>query len=178
MATPTLPVSKLDFQQIIQNVHNEVDQCLRVDAKVSIGETEVIISHENDSIRLGDGTDLVTTTTIGSDVGLDVNVINPITATVDLNQPSAPTIVNTNAPVSGTEYSFVLPVDTGQFQMRSRSRGQIQFAYTAAASGTNYITLRPGSIYTSDNLDLTGALTVYFQSTKNNDVLEIEYWID
>jgi hypothetical protein len=34
------------------------------------------LTHVSDSIRLGDGTDLFTSTTIGSDIGLDVNVIN------------------------------------------------------------------------------------------------------
>lgn len=34
------------------------------------------ISHVSDSIRLGDGTNLYTSTTIGADIGLDVNVIN------------------------------------------------------------------------------------------------------
>lgn len=37
---------------------------------------EVDLSHVDDSVRLGDGTDLTTTTTVGADVGLDVNIIN------------------------------------------------------------------------------------------------------
>lgn len=36
---------------------------------------QVVVSHQDDSIRLGDGTSLVTATTVGSDVGIDVNVI-------------------------------------------------------------------------------------------------------
>lgn len=39
------------------------------------GPQEVIISHTDDSIRLGDGTNFLTSTTVGSDVGLDVNII-------------------------------------------------------------------------------------------------------
>jgi len=38
---------------------------------------EIVISHSDDSVRIGDGTDLVTTTTEGSKIGLDVNLINP-----------------------------------------------------------------------------------------------------
>lgn len=37
---------------------------------------EVDLSHLDDSVRLGDGTNFLTSTTIGSDIGLDVNVIN------------------------------------------------------------------------------------------------------
>lgn len=38
----------------------------------------MVISHTDDSIRLGDGTSLITATTIGPKVGLDVNVINEV----------------------------------------------------------------------------------------------------
>ena len=37
---------------------------------------EVIISQTNDSIRIGDGTNLVTATQVGGKTGLDVNLIN------------------------------------------------------------------------------------------------------
>lgn len=42
------------------------------------GGTEVVISHLDDSIRLGDGSNLVTATPVGSDIGLDVNVIGGV----------------------------------------------------------------------------------------------------
>src|SRR5690348_12079499 len=77
--------SKLDPGQIIKRVYNEADDRIRVDAEVTatLGEAEVIISQTDDSIRIGDGTDLVTTTTVGSDVGLDVNIVGgSINATI------------------------------------------------------------------------------------------------
>ncbi len=37
---------------------------------------DVILSHVNDSVRLGDGTNLFTSTTVGPKTALDVNVIN------------------------------------------------------------------------------------------------------
>lgn len=37
---------------------------------------EVDLSHLDDSVRLGDGTDFFTSTTVGADIGLDVNLIN------------------------------------------------------------------------------------------------------
>lgn len=45
---------------------------------------DVSTSHLNDSMRLGDGTNFLTSTTVGGDIGLDVNIINPslvVTAT-------------------------------------------------------------------------------------------------
>lgn len=37
---------------------------------------EVDLSHVDDSVALGDGTNLLTSTTVGADIGLDVNLIN------------------------------------------------------------------------------------------------------
>ena len=70
-----------DGFQVLRSVFDVDTNCLRVclvDGGAGEGSNvEVIIDHETDSIRLGDGTDLVTTTTLDGDVGLDVNVINP-----------------------------------------------------------------------------------------------------
>jgi len=69
--------SKLDFQQIIKAVFDSDKHRLRTDGIVSFegGEQEIIISHLDDSIRLGDGTNFLTSTNIGADYGLDVNII-------------------------------------------------------------------------------------------------------
>lgn len=74
-------ISHLDPGQIIKRVYEEADDRLRVDAEITAnisGAQEVVISHIDDSIRLGDGVDLVTTTTVGPDVGLDVNLIGGV----------------------------------------------------------------------------------------------------
>jgi hypothetical protein len=72
----------LDANQVLRSVYDETENCLRV--CVVEGTTgggagfEVIISHTDDSIRLGDGTQLVTATLVSGKVGLDVNVINEV----------------------------------------------------------------------------------------------------
>ena len=77
--------SPLDANQVLQHAFIDATGELRVSATLNPGgSSEVIISHTDDSIKLGDGTNLVTTTTVASDVGLDVNIINsplPITGT-------------------------------------------------------------------------------------------------
>lgn len=72
--------SQLDAGQIIKRVFDDDNDSFRVDANVTFeGSTqEVIISHADDSIRLGDGTKIVTATTVDSDVGLDVNIIGGV----------------------------------------------------------------------------------------------------
>jgi hypothetical protein len=59
-----------------------VDDKQALDVNIVEGvNVEVDLSHEDDSVALGDGTNLLTSTTIGDDIGLDVNVINnPATA--------------------------------------------------------------------------------------------------
>jgi hypothetical protein len=70
-------ITQLDPMQALRRTFDEENDRLRVDSSVTVtlGNAEVVIDHVDDSIRLGNGTDLVTTTTSGSDVGLDVNVI-------------------------------------------------------------------------------------------------------
>lgn len=70
-------ISQLDAHQIAKRVYDPIEDRIRVDAQVtaSISNAEVVISQVDDSIRIGDGTNLVTSTTVAGDVGLDVNVI-------------------------------------------------------------------------------------------------------
>lgn len=73
------PTSNLSSENILRDVHDGVTQSLRTTAHATIvvpGGLEVIIDHSSDSIRLGDGTNLVTTTSVSGKVGLDVNILN------------------------------------------------------------------------------------------------------
>lgn len=94
--------SQLDQNQILQRAFDESKDRLRVDleATVTMGQLEVAISHVDDSIRLGDGTNLVTATVVGPDVGLDVNVIG---GSITVGGASTPTIANISATTSGTQ---------------------------------------------------------------------------
>lgn len=56
------------------------------------------LTHASDSIRLGDGTSLITSTLVGSDQGLDVNIINDLTVS-DLADTA---ILNTQKNVTTT----------------------------------------------------------------------------
>lgn len=75
---PIFPASDLSQENILRDVHDSSNQSLRVSA-FSVpppGGVEVIISHTDDSIRLGDGTSLITSTLNDGKQGLDVNLIN------------------------------------------------------------------------------------------------------
>jgi len=69
-----------DAFQVLRSVFDVDKNCLRVcvvDGTTGGGPGfEVIIDHTNDSIRLGNGSSFLTSTTVGPDIGLDVNLIN------------------------------------------------------------------------------------------------------
>lgn len=71
--------SLLDSGQIIKAVYDESSNKIRVDAEVTLPDNqEIVISHVDDSIRIGDGTKFATATQVSSKVGLDVNLIGGI----------------------------------------------------------------------------------------------------
>jgi hypothetical protein len=70
------------------------------------------LTHAADSVRLGDGTSLVTTTTVGGDVGLDVNVLSDPSLASTAIAAAAVTATTTAAdvvasPLSARKYLFV-----------------------------------------------------------------------
>lgn len=70
----------LDADQVIRSVYDVDKNCLRVCITDPIdgggSGIEVAISHTEDSIRLGDGTSFITSTTVGPKLGYDVYIIN------------------------------------------------------------------------------------------------------
>lgn len=83
---PGPPPSQLDANQVLQHAFIDATGELRVNASVSVGT--IVIDQSTSSIRIGDGVNLVTTTTIGPDVGLDVNVINDLELDIDQTEDS------------------------------------------------------------------------------------------
>ena len=57
------------------NAVNVSSGALDVNVTNSLG-IDVDLDHTEDSVRLGDGTNFLTSTTVGPDIGLDVNIIN------------------------------------------------------------------------------------------------------
>lgn len=70
--------SLLDYQQVLQGSFDEANGRLRTDAVLQMdsGALEVAIDQDSDSIRLGDGVNLITATQEAGKTGLDVNILN------------------------------------------------------------------------------------------------------
>ena len=60
-------LKNLDGQQVLRSVYDETDNSLRVNAQIraQIGQLEIILDHTEDTVRLGDGTNLTSVTASG-----------------------------------------------------------------------------------------------------------------
>lgn len=171
--SPLYSVTELDANQVLKYSYDEANQRIRVDANLSVtGPTdlEVAIDHTEDSVAIGTTTNLFTSTTEGSQIALDVSLIpsqSPIAAT--------PLIINAAAATANTEYSYTFSANTKKILIRPRTDANVKFAYTSGQSATNYITIPNGSSFSLDDLNLNG-VTIYFQTDKPSNTLEILAW--
>lgn len=178
-----MATGELGGDNILRQVYDPPTESLKVTG-VSFdfpGGIEVIIDHTNDSIRLGDGTNLITATTNASKVGLDVNLIgSSSTIPVSLAENGiggVPSVDNVIAVISGTEYFYDIPIGATKLTIRSREKAKLQIAFQVGQTNTTFLTIPRGSSYTIDYIQTSVSQRLYFQSNINNDVLEILYWI-
>lgn len=76
--------------------HTDIGGKKALDVNVASGiNVEVDLSHVDDSVALGDGTNLFTSTTVGADIGLDVYLINSSIAVTQSGTWTIDSITNT-----------------------------------------------------------------------------------
>lgn len=87
------PASDLSQENILRDIHDPVSQTIRTSATAVVAPgLEIDISHVDDSIRLGDGVSLVTSTNVSGKQGLDVNVLNSSGASLPPNAATETTL--------------------------------------------------------------------------------------
>jgi hypothetical protein len=94
-----------------------------------------------------------------------------ILAALGGSSDTTPTIFNLNTINQGQEYSQALPANTKAFIIRSRKKGRLRLAYEMGGTNANYVTIPNGSSLKDTNLYTS--VTLYIQSTKPGDVIEI-----
>ena len=94
---------------------------------------------------------------------------------VTLAGSTTQTIYNLSCPLANTEYSQALSADVTQLTIRVRGSATAQYTFTSGQSGTNFITIPRGTTRTIGALRLTSS-TLYIQTDKANQVVEIEEW--
>lgn len=102
------------------------------------------LTHVSDSVALGDGTNLLTSTTVGSDIGLDVNILNA--SDIDIDDDLADTaIANTATAVSTTAVNVVASALASRKWMGVANEGNksLYFGKTGVTT-SNGFPLHPG----------------------------------
>jgi len=95
---------------------------------------------------------------------------------VPIKASTAPLIYNVTSPgTANTEFSQALSNGTKQLTIRCRGQSDIQLAWVATESSTNYITIPACSSYNVTNLELSSK-TVYLQVDQASQIIEIEEW--
>lgn len=163
----TFDPSPLSGENILRDVHDVASQSLRTTAVASIiipPNITVAVSHTEDSVRLGDGSAFITSTGAGTKNALDVF---PVTAASNLN------VSVLSMPLNTSIYTFVIPAQTKKFSFRSRLNGALKINFNTTITSSNYFSVPAGSYFYEDGLLLGLPITLYVQSTKNGDTLEI-----
>lgn len=95
---------------------------------------------------------------------------------VSTRSKTTPTIQNVTLVAAATEYSITIPTASVAFSIRTRGCSKCQFAFTSGDSGTNYITLWPGETYNEEGLTSNASITIYIQTPKAGEILEVWSW--
>ena len=85
-----------------------------------------------------------------------------------------PLVQNVVATLANTEYSFTFPNNIKRFRIKARTGSIVKISYTITESGTIFETIWPGSSLNDTNIE--GGFTIYFQTSKANEILEITTW--
>lgn len=154
---------------------------------------DVSLDHANDSVKLGDGTNLVTVTNVGADYGLDVNIINAsiaVTATdLDIRDLAFATdsvtahqggtwnigtLTSITNDVNIADGGNSITVDAVDFDIRDLSAATDSVsAWTKDGSG-NAITSTAGAL----DVNITNSLTVNDAALANSAILSTSNSLD
>jgi hypothetical protein len=153
-----MPVRLSDGSINIGTVNADVDVQL-TDKESAPGENDY------DIVRIGNGV-----------YELEILPDGSLPVTVSGGAIKTPTILNIPVVNPGTEYNVVLPAATKRFHLKNRGIGKLQISFVTGETNTNFFELAPKVAYTEEGLSLDTSLTIYFQSTKANEIVELITW--
>ena len=87
-----------------------------------------------------------------------------------------PTILNKTLTTQNTEYDQALPARTKRFTLQARTAVDVKLAFDDGTSGTVYMTIKSGSSYSEEGLDLSSK-TLRLQAGSDGVVIEIIAWV-
>lgn len=105
------------------------------------------------------------------------NVLTPIPVSVSMDPATMGQIDHVDMPLAATEYSYTFPTGTKQFEVKTRTAGKLQLCFSAGQTTTEFFTVPSGASLSESGLKTAAGLTLYFQCSTPNNVLEIKHWI-
>lgn len=88
--------------------------------------------------------------------------------------PQNPLITNFSVAAANTEEEHQLTVGTRHLTLRSRNGSQIKLAFSSGGTSTDYLTIKPGAVYSEQNIDYSGK--IFFQTSLSSETIEILEW--
>lgn len=101
------------------------------------------------------------------------SIASSLVGTVSTETIDTPVVVNHTLSTANTEYTITLPTGTKTFAVQNRSDGLIKLKTVSAGA---HFTLFPGQPYYLANIKGTASVTIYAESPKASQVLEIIAW--
>ena len=95
---------------------------------------------------------------------------------VNISGATNPFVLNVPLLLANTEYPINLPKACKRFVLRMRNSSKFFLAFQPGETLTNFITAWPGSIYSEGDLSLIAPLSIYINSTKASETMEVIYW--
>jgi hypothetical protein len=99
--------------------------------------------------------------------------------TADYQGATNPSITWVDMVLANTEYTYSIPSLARILRVRGAGlvgAAKLKLAFVSGESGTKYITVWPGSVWDSPQLEAGTVSSLYIQSTKAGERIEIEAW--
>lgn len=90
-------------------------------------------------------------------------------------QATTPAIINVTIPLANTEVTIPLPAGCRKFTIKLRGNADLKLSYAAGLSGTTFVTIPRGTIYSEQDFILAAG-SLYVQSPVASQVVELITW--
>lgn len=94
---------------------------------------------------------------------------------VTIQGATNPEISNVALTSADTEVEIILPTGCKKYMIKLRDAQILKLSFVSGQSGITYLTIRPGCVYTEDQLEVT-TTSLYVQSPVASQMVELVTW--
>jgi hypothetical protein len=103
-----------------------------------------------------------------------MSVFTSFAGQLNIAEITSYSVANVSVPTSNTEVEIVIPDTAVYVWIYNRTEGLTRMAFSSGQSGTNYVSLVPGS-YQELRKKAGTAMSIYVQCPKNTQTIELLY---